>query len=146
MLGVDGDDARAGGLSKLDHELAADHKRLLIGQRQHEALGERRHRWHQPGGTHDRVEHHLAARLGDQPRNALLPREDLPVRPRLGGLRSSGLIHECDPPDAVSAGLLDQGLPRALCAQANHAQFVRRRALDDVERLQSDRTGGAEDD
>ena len=62
VLGVDGDDLRAGGLGQLRHELAADDERLLVGQREVDALAERRHRRAQAGRADQRVEHEVGAR------------------------------------------------------------------------------------
>ena len=44
VLGVDRHDLRAGGLGERRHELAADDERLLVGERQVDALAERRDR------------------------------------------------------------------------------------------------------
>ena len=44
VLGVDRDQLRAGGLGQRGHELAADDQRLLVGEREVDALGERHDR------------------------------------------------------------------------------------------------------
>ena len=67
VLGVDRDDHRAGGLGECHHELAPDHERLLVGQREVDALTQRRDRRDQAGRADDRVEDQVAVALGDQP-------------------------------------------------------------------------------
>ena len=62
------------------HELAADDERLLVGQRDVDALGERDDRGAEPGRADDRVEHEVGAGLGDQPHQALRARR-APRRP-----------------------------------------------------------------
>ena len=70
MLGVDRDQPRAGGLGQRGHELAADDERLLVGQRDVHALGERDDRRAEAGRADDRVEHEVGAGLGDEPRSS----------------------------------------------------------------------------
>ena len=53
VLGVDRDQAGAGGLGERGHELAADDERLLVGQRDVDALGERDDRRAEAGGADD---------------------------------------------------------------------------------------------
>ena len=52
--------AAPGRLRQLRHQLAPDDQRFLVGQRQVDALAERRHGRHQPGRADDRVEYQVA--------------------------------------------------------------------------------------
>ena len=89
VLGVDRDQLRAGGLGQRGHELAADDERLLVGQRDVDALGERDDRRAEAGGADDRVEHEVGARTrrraGRGPRGRRAPRRR--SRPRRRGRR-----------------------------------------------------------
>ena len=144
VLGVDGDELRAGGLAERHHELAADDERLLVGERDVDPLGERDDRRPEAGGADDRVEHEVGAGLGDEPDEPLRPGEHLAVRPRLGGARGGVGVAQRDPVDAVGAGLRDQRLVRALGREPDERERLRG-AGHDVERLPADRAGGAED-
>ena len=62
VLGVDGDDLRAGGLGQRHDELAADDERLLVGEREVDALAQRRDRRPQARRADERVEHEVGAR------------------------------------------------------------------------------------
>ena len=53
VLGVDRDQLGAGGLGERGHELAADDERLLVGQRDVDALGERDDRRAEAGRADD---------------------------------------------------------------------------------------------
>ncbi len=75
--------------------------------------------------------------------SASWPAQHLAVRPRLGGARGGVLVGERDPPDAVRGRLLDQRLPGVGRAQRDDLELVR--ARHDVERLDADRAGRAED-
>ena len=74
VLGVDRDQLGAGRLGERHHELAAHDERLLVGQRDVDALGERDDRRAQPRRADDRVEHEVGAGLGDQPHEPLRAR------------------------------------------------------------------------
>ena len=56
VLRVDRDHRRARGLGERHHELAAHHEALLVGQREVDALAERRDRRAEPGRAHQRVQ------------------------------------------------------------------------------------------
>ena len=125
-------------------ELAADDERLLVGEREVDALAQRRDRRAEAGRADERVEHEVGAGLDDEPDEPLRPGEHLAVGPRLGGARPG--VHVGDG-DAVHAGALrlgDQRLPGALGAQADELEVLG--ALDDVERLGPDGPGGPEDE
>ena len=107
VLGVDRDQLRAGGLAERHHELTADDERLLVGERDVDALGERDDRRPQAGRADDRVEHEVGAGLGDEPHEALGPREHLAVGPGLAGARRGVAVAQRDPADAVRARLRD---------------------------------------
>ena len=92
VLGVDRDQPRAGGLGQRGHELAADDQRLLVGQRDVDALGQRDDRRAEAGGADDRVEHEVGAGLGDERDQALGAGEHLAARPRLGRARRGVLV------------------------------------------------------
>ncbi len=144
----DGDQLRAGGLRKRADELAADDQRLLVGEREVDALAERRHRRPETGGADERVEHELRAGLDDQLDETLRAGKDLTIRPRLGGARSGVGVNERDPPHAVRAGLCDKRLPGALGGEPDQLELtVPGGAVggEDVKRLGADRAGGAED-
>ena len=87
VLGVDRDQLGAGGLGQRGHELAADDERLLVGQRDVDALGERDDRRAEAGGADDRVEHEVGAGLGDELDEPLGAGEHLAAGPGLGGAR-----------------------------------------------------------
>ena len=96
VLGVDGDDLRAGRLGERHDELAADDERLLVGQREVDALAERRDRRPQAGRADERVEHEVGARLEHEPHEPLGPGEHLAVGPRLRGAGRGGLVGQRD--------------------------------------------------
>ena len=121
MLGVDGDDRRAGRLRKLGDELATDDQRLLVGQREVDALTQRRDRRDQAGRADDRVEDQVALAVGDQCHEPIRSAQHLPVGPCLGGSRGSIGISQRDSLDAMGPRLLEQGLPRAPGAQSDEA-------------------------
>ena len=52
-------------------ELAADDERLLVGQREVDALPQRRDRRPEPRGAHERVEDEVGARLEHEPHESL---------------------------------------------------------------------------
>ena len=97
VLGVDGDDLRAGGLGERHDELAADDERLLVGQREVDALPQRRDRRAEPRGADQRVEDEVGARLEHEPHEPLGPAQHLAVGPRLGGLRGGVRVGQRDP-------------------------------------------------
>ena len=104
VLGVDRDQPRAGGLGERGHELAADDQRLLVGQRDVDALGERDDRRAEAGGADDRVEHEVGAatrrRAGSGPRGRAAPRR----RVHCSAARRGGVgVGERDPRHAVLA-------------------------------------------
>ena len=97
VLGVDGDQLGAGGLGQRHHEVAADDERLLVGERDVDALGERDDGRAEPGRADDRVEHEVGAGLGDEPHEPLGPGQHLALGPRLGGARGGVAVAERDP-------------------------------------------------
>ena len=111
MLGVDRDDARAGRLGQLHHELASDDEGLLVGQREVDPFPQRRHRRAQAGGADECVEGQFRAGLDDQANEPLGAGQHLAVRPSLGRLGRGHGIAQRHPADVVGAGLLDQLLP-----------------------------------
>ena len=90
------------------HELAADDERLLVGERDVDALGERDDRRAEAGRADDRVEHEVGVGLGDEPHEPLGAGQHLALGPRLGGARGGVGVGERDPAHAVLARLLDQ--------------------------------------
>ena len=62
VLGVDGQDPRAGRLRELGHELAADDERLLVGEREVDPLAERRDGRAEARRADERVEDEVGAR------------------------------------------------------------------------------------
>ena len=144
VLGVHGHDAGAGGLGQGRDQLAADDERLLVGQREVDALPQRRHCWSQARGTDQGVEHEVGARLDHEAHEPLRAGQDLPVRPGLGGPRRCVLVGECDPADAVAPRHAHELLPRALRRQPYDVELGR--CLDDLEGLGPDRAGGPEDE
>ncbi len=142
VLGVHGDDLRPGRLGELHHELAPDDQRLLVGQREIDALAQRGDGRPQPGRADQRVEHEIGAGLQDQAHKPLGADEDLAAGPRLRGAGAGVGVGQRDAGHAVRAGLVDERLPRALGAEADELEVVG--ALDDVEGLGADRTGRPE--
>jgi hypothetical protein len=108
VLGVDGDHAGAGGLGERHHELASHHQALLVGERQIDALAERRHGGPEPGGAHQRVQHEVAVGAGDQLDQPFRARQHLSPGPGLGGPRRGRLVRERDPAHAMGLGLLHE--------------------------------------
>ena len=106
VLGVDREDGGTGGLRQRGHELSADHERLLVGQREVDAFGQRGDGREQPGRADDRVEDHVALAFGDQPHHTVGTGEHLSARPRLAGLGRGVGIGQRDPAHPVALGLL----------------------------------------
>ena len=75
VLGVDRDQARVGRLGQRRHQLAADHQRLLVGERDVDPLGQRHDRRAQPRRADDRVQDEVGARLRDELANPVLARQ-----------------------------------------------------------------------
>ena len=120
VLGVDRDQPRAGGLGQRGHELAADDQRLLVGQRDVDALGERDDRRAEAGGADDRVEHEVGAGLGDERDQALGAAQDLAAASTASAAQRGGVgIGERDPGHAVLERLRDQLLVAAPGGQAD---------------------------
>jgi hypothetical protein len=142
VLGVDGQQPRTGGLGQLGDELATDDQRLLVGQREVDALPQRRDGRAQAGRPDERVEHEVGAGLQHELHKALGADEHLAVGPRLGRAGGGIRIAQRDAAHAVADGLLDKGLPGAGGAQADDLEVVG--ARDHVERLGADRPGGSE--
>ena len=146
VLGVDRDQLRAGGLGQRGHELAADDERLLVGQRDVDALGERDDRRAQAGRADDRVEHEVGARTPRRaargPRARRAPRRRSTPRPRARRRRRPRARSGATP---CAARLLDERLVRRAGGQPDQLELARG-ALDDVERLRADRARGAEDE
>ena len=137
-----GQDLRARGLGELGDELAADDERLLVGQREVDALPQRRDRRAEAGRADQRVEHEVGAGLEHELDEPLGAGEHLAVRPRLGGAGGGVGVGERDAAHAVADGLFDERLPGARGAQADDLEIIG--AGDHVERLGADRPGGAE--
>ena len=144
VLGVDGQDLGARGLGERHHELAADDERLLVGEREIDALAERRDRRAEPGRADEGVQDEVGGGLHDEPHETLGPGEHLAVGPRLGRARGGVGIGEGDAIDAMLARLRDERLPRALGRQPDELEVVG--ALEDLERLGSDRAGRPQDE
>ena len=144
VLGVHGHEPRAGGLRQRHDELAADHERLLVGERDVDPLGERHDRGPQAGRPDDGVQDQVGARLGDQAHQPLRAVQHLAVRPRLRRARRGVRVGQRDAPHAVLARLGDEGLVGALGGQADELERARG-ARHDVERLRADGARGAED-
>ncbi len=111
VLGVHGDELRAGRLRERDHELAAHHERLLVGERQVDALAQRGDGRAQARRAHERVEHEVGVGLHDQAHEPLGAREHLAVGPRLRGTGAGIGVRKRDPPHPMRLRLLDQPLP-----------------------------------
>ena len=103
VLGVDGQDLRAGRLRERHHELAADDERLLVGEREVDALAERRDRRAEPGGADERVQDEVGAGLEHELDEPLGAGQHLPVGPLLGRARGRVGVGERDPVDAEAA-------------------------------------------
>ena len=71
VLGVHRQQLRARGLGQRRHELAAHHEALLVGQREVDALAQRRDRGAEAGRAHQGVQHEVAVGVGDQLDEAL---------------------------------------------------------------------------
>ena len=71
VLGVDGQDLRAGRLGERHHELAADDERLLVGEREVDPLAERGDGRAEAGGADERVEDEVGAGLEHEPHEPL---------------------------------------------------------------------------
>ena len=112
MLGVDRQDLGAGGLSKLHHELSPHDQRLLVGQREVDALAERGDGRQEPRGPDDRVQDHVALAARDQLDDPLRPRQDLAVGPRLAGPGGGIRVGEGDSGDAVALEPARAAAPR----------------------------------
>ena len=144
VLGVDRQHPRAGRLGELHHELAADDERLLVREREVDALAERRDGRAEPGGADERVQHEVGARLGDQPHEPLRPGEHLAVRQASSARAAASASASAIRANAVRRGLRDERLPGALAASPTTSSSSG--ARDDVERLHADRAGRAEDE
>ena len=139
VLGVDRDDLRAGGLGQRRHELAADDQRLLVGQREVDALAERGDGRAEAGRADERVEHEVGART--RRRGATSPSGPASTSPsvhasaaRAAASGSASAIRV----DAVRARLLDERLQaRVPAVSPTSSKLVG--ARDDVERLRADR-------
>ena len=132
----------AGRLRQRGHELAADHEALLVGEREVDALPQRRDRGTEARRADQRVEHEVAVGVGDQLDEALGPRQHLArssahprVRPRRGPPGRSGRRRARRACSSSSSQLEDGG-------EADQLEVVA--ALDHVERLRSDRAGRAD--
>ena len=97
-------------------ELAADDQRLLVGEREVDPLAERRDRRQQARRADDRVQHQVALALGDQPDDAVRPRQHLAARPRLARPRGGVGIGQRDLAHAVRAGLRRPAAPTSSAA------------------------------
>jgi hypothetical protein len=144
VLGVDRDQLGAGGLGQRHHEVPADDERLLVGERDVDALRQRHHGRAEAGRADDRVEHEIGVGLGHEPHQPLGPGEHLALRPQLGGAGGGVAVAERDAVDAVLVRERHQRLVRALGRQPHELELVAR-AGDDVERLGTDGAGRAED-
>ena len=137
VLGVDGHDlARLGGL---EHQRAARDQRLLVGQGETGAGGERRQRGLQPQRADQGVEHHVGLGVLDQPGDG--------VGPGIGDvadLGGRGVVGDGDVRHARLGALLgEQAGIAAARRQPDDLEAVRVGG-DDVQRLGADRAGAAE--
>ena len=144
VLGVHGDDPRAGRLRELHDELAADDERLLVGEREVDALAERRDRRAEAGGADERVQDEVGAGLDDEP--------DEPLRP----CRTSPSVQASAaraPASASASAIRSTPCSRACATSVSHERSALRptssrssRPRDDVERLRADRAGRSQDE
>ena len=146
VLGVDRDHARAGRLGELHHELAADDEALLVGERQVDALAERRDRRargrpSRPGRSAPdrRPTRRSAASSPSGPASTSPPsRPRRPARRRRASASATRLTPN-------SLRLREQRAPSCVCGRKpDDLEVVA--ARDDVERLRADRPGRAEDE
>ena len=145
VLGVDRHDlVRA--LPRGVHERAADHQRLLVGQRERAAGPQRRERRSQTDRPGDAVEHDVGAAAGQL---AWPPADRRGSRPRgsdsrrRASARGSATATTCD---AQRASLPGQQVDvTAARAEPDDGEPVGV-AADDVDGLGADRSGGAEED
>ncbi len=144
VLGVDGQDLRAGRLGERHHKLAADDERLLVGEREVDALAERRDRRAEAGRADERVEHEVGVGLEHQLDEPLGARQHLAVGPLLRCAGAGVGVGERDPADAEAPRLVDQRIRRALGGQADELEVGV--AGDDFQGLRADRAGRAEDE
>ena len=144
VLRVDRHELRARRLAQRHHQLAADHERLLVGERDVDALGEGHDGRAQAGRPDDGVEHEVGAGLRHEADEPLRPAQHLAVRP---GLRRAGggvAIGEGDAAHAVRARLGHERLVGALGGEPDELERAGG-ARHDVERLGADGARGAED-
>ena len=111
VLGVHGDDARPRAFCECDDQLAPYDQRLLVREREVDALAERGDRGPEPRGADQPVEHEIGAGLDDELDEPGRAREHLPIGPGLGRAACHVLVGDRDPAHAVRAGLLHERLP-----------------------------------
>ena len=115
VLGVDRDERGAGRLGQRGDELAADDQRLLVGQREVDALAERGDRRPEAGRADERVEDEVGAGARRRARRApAAPASTSPSGPRLGRAGGRVGVGQRDALDAEALRLLDEQLPGAL--------------------------------
>ena len=141
VLRVHRQELGAGGLRERRHELAAHDQALLVGEREVDALAERRHRRAEPGRADQRVKHEVAVGVRDQLHEPLRPGEHLHLRV-LARARGRVRVGERHPGDAVSGRLLQQQLPARRRGESHDLELGA--ALDDVQRLRADGAGRAD--
>ena len=127
-------------------ELAADDERLLVGQREVDALAERRRRsGPRPARADERVEHEVGAGLDDEPTSPSAPASTSPSVQRLGGARGGvgGRRARCARTPCARACSTSASQRRSALRPTSSRSS---RARDDVERLGADRAGRAEDE
>jgi hypothetical protein len=144
VLRVDGDQLSAGGLGQRGHELAAHDERLLVGQGDIDALGERHDRGSEAGRADDRVQHQIGVGLGDKPHQPLgTASTSRPSTP-----------HQREPPrrdptarscERRAYAPADQRVVRRARGEPDQLELAGG-PRDDVERLRADGARGAEDE
>jgi hypothetical protein len=144
VLGVDGDHVRAGGLGERHHQLAAHDERLLVGEREVDALAQGGDGRPEAGAADDGVEHEVALGVGDDLDEPVGAAEDRAVGPVFGCAGGRAVVREGDRLDPELRGLLDHALETGGGRETHDLEVVG--PLDHVECLLADRAGRAEND
>jgi hypothetical protein len=141
VLGVHRQQLRAGGLGESHHELAAHDKALLVGQREVDALAERRDGGPEPGRADQRVQDEIAVGVRDQLHEALRSGQHLHLRV-LARPRGRIGVGKRNAAHAVRNRLLQEQLPAGRGSEPNDLELGI--ALDDVQGLRADGAGRAD--